>query len=759
MSYLLDTLDKVIKRPILGNIANILLKKFANLSYEDFDELFEYTDDFISLPDQIALKDIDESWAYCDVVPDKGSSDQQLFVRTSFFDDMRVNILGFISNDYETTKKPSASLILLNLNISWKYDEQVAQTEFLLEKIAEIDSDFNYVAVEATGDSIISVQMNEVTMEANTIIVPMIFIMIIAVLYISFRRVSYVLLPLLALVISTIWIFGTMVLLGIPFSTISIAIVPLIMGLGVDYSVHLSHHYRLELSKGKTPAEAIKRSVLEVGNAMFLAMLTTVIAFLSFLTASIPPLRDLGILLALGIFYTFITAITLQASVRYILDKKKKRLFSGKKQSFKLNIYMGKLAQTILSHQKKILASIIFITIIAGLGATQIETGFDLYSFLPEDNPARDTLNKVEEDFPYVGQVQEYILIKGDVTDTNVLNAIMKTHDNIEDDTFVARNSDGSSNAESIYTIIYQAVSNNQSMIDEFNLDERTKLPKTDTDAQRLYDFLWDSLEYGIQTQLAVNKTVEGKYDAAIIRVYINIETTGRKGGDLDQDLEILSTEIQEDLVDYGKDANAIATGQWTITHKITSELTSSQLLSTTISLILATVVLIVAYRKLSLGVITIIPVLISIVWILGTMYFIGYSLDVLTITVTSLTIGIGIDYAIHTTERFKLVADKTGDIRAALCETIEKTGGALLIAALTTILGFGMLIFAPIPPQAQFGVIMVMTIAFALITSVLVLPLILARWAKWRKKNKGFIISSKPIDEDYFNEVKENNQ
>jgi predicted RND superfamily exporter protein len=138
-------------------------------------------------------------------------------------------------------------------------------------------------------------------------------------------------------------------------------------------------------------------------------------------------------------------------------------------------------------------------------------------------------------------------------------------------------------------------------------------------------------------------------------------------------------------------------------------------------------------------------------------MFFIGYSLDVLTITVTSLTIGIGIDYAIHTTERFKLVADKTGDITAAISETIEKTGGALLIAALTTILGFGMLLFAPIPPQAQFGVIMVLTIAFALITSVLVLPLILARWAKWSKKTKGFIISPKPVDEEYLNEVKNN--
>ena len=75
----------------------------------------------------------------------------------------------------------------------------------------------------------------------------------------------------------------------------------------------------------------------------------------------------------------------------------------------------------------------------------------------------------------------------------------------------------------------------------------------------------------------------------------------------------------------------------------------------------------------------------------------------------------------------------------------------------MTTILGFGMLIFAPIPPQAQFGVIMVMTIAFSLITSLSILPLILVRWAKWSKKKKGYIISPKPADKEYVNEVLNN--
>ncbi|HEC94772.1 MAG TPA: hypothetical protein ENI45_02260, partial [Thermoplasmatales archaeon] len=162
----------------------------------------------------------------------------------------------------------------------------------------------------------------------------------------------------------------------------------------------------------------------------------------------------------------------------------------------------------------------------------------------------------------------------------------------------------------------------------------------------------------------------------------------------------------------------------------------------TMLSFLLAALILIIAYRNPLLGFIAITPVGISIIWVLGTMHYIGYTLNVLTVTVTSLTIGIGIDYAIHATERFRLVADRTGDASKAVRETISHTGGALLIAAITTTAGFGILIFAPIPPQVQFGIITAMTIIYAFLTSILLLPLILVRWGNWRKKRKGYIIS-----------------
>jgi predicted RND superfamily exporter protein len=752
-NFIYDAIERVRNSRLLSDIATAILKNIANISWESYDEMISLIDESVSVPQRLSLKEIENLWINTDKVSYEEPSKKILFLRPFIFNDLQVTAKGFLSKDFELNSKPSASLIVLNLNTTGGYEGLLESTEEILDKLEDIDKKYPYVSAQATGDGVVSLQMNEITMDANTIIIPMIFVVIMIILFLSFRRISYVLLPMSALVISTIWLFGTMVILNIPFTTIAVALVPLIMGLGVDYSVHLSHNYRSELANGKTPSEAIKRAVFEVGTAMFLAMITTVIAFLSFLSASITPIRDFGLLLALGILYTFITAITYQAAVRYLIDRKRKEFKIRKKKTFKLDKLMGIFAQKILNHKKIILSIIFIITIIFAIGAVQIKTGFDFQSFIPEDNPAIDLVNKIQEQFPFASQNQEYILIEGNVASVATLRGISYTHENFQDDSYITKRSDGTLKTTSIYTIIDQAVKNNLSLIETFNLDQDTLIPNTNSGVKKLFDYLYESEEYGFTVRNNLHRTNRGTYNAALIRIYVSVDSEGRDATEVEKDLGILYKEIKQDMTDYG-DTESIATGMFIITHKITTELTDSQILSTGISLILATIVLLIAYKKPTLGLITIIPVMIAIIWILGTMFFIGYTLNVLTITVTSLTIGIGIDYAIHATERFKLVADKTGEIKVAVCETISRTGGALLIAALTTALGFIVLIFAPIPPQVQFGVITAMTISYSFITSVLLLPLILERWAVWTKKRKGYIISPKPPEPEYFDEL-----
>jgi hydrophobe/amphiphile efflux-3 (HAE3) family protein len=690
------------------------------------------------LPEILALQDIDSAWINSDVAPDTVNSDTVFFIYPYLFNEIQVNSLAFLSKDYEQTYSPIASLTVVQLDRLGDYDAVIKANKDVVKKIAELDKEFDFVSVKVTGENIVSAQINELTSEANMILGPLLFIIIVVILFIFFRKPSYVFLPMLTLMISAIWLLGTMAILGIDFNVMAVALIPLILGIGVDYAVHLFHNYRAEIEKGKTIGEAIKRSVTDIGAAIFLAWLTTFIAFMSFLSSNVPPIRDFGILLALGVTYTFITAITLLASLRYLLDKKKKPktkgLLSSYHLKFSLKSIMGNISSVVLDHQKKIIFLMVLITLFFGSGAIQLKRGFDLDQFIPEDNPAMDLFDTIAEYFPYSSEYQEYILIEGNVATVECLKGIAKTHLNINDDKFISRNTKGDTKLVSIYSVIQNAVKNNRSLINNFNIDEKTNIPRTDEDVQALLDYLYagsnfDVEELGSSEIHMVLYKEDSQYTATIIRYFLDASYQ-LEGGNLQDDLELLNKEINEDIDLYG-DAVAIATGYSLIQLRITDSLTSSQFVATGISIFLAAMVLILAYRKLTLGFIAMIPVGITMIWILGTMYYFGYILDVMTVTVTSITIGIGIDYAIHPTERFRLVADKTGDVEKAVRETISHTGGVLLISALTTAIAFAILVLAPIPPQQRFGIILAITISYSFLTSVLFLPLFLSRWAK----------------------------
>jgi predicted RND superfamily exporter protein len=405
-----------------------------------------------------------------------------------------------------------------------------------------------------------------------------------------------------------------------------------------------------------------------------------------------------------------------------------------------MTIVMGRVAQILLRHQKKIFLIIILICLVMGTAVTQLTSGFSMNQFIPQDNPSLQLYTKISEDFPFSSQDQEYILIEGNVATVQALQGLSSTHEKMKDDVYVARRPDGSTKTESIYTIIQQAVVNNHSLIELFHINEATSIPQSDDDVKGLYEYLYTSAEYELQVAGVLHK--EGnEFTATILRVYVDL---GSNDDDMTKQFEQLKKELSDDLSDYG-DTTSTITGALLITLSILKNMTESQILSTGICFILAAIMLSLIYRNPVLGLIAMIPVSISIIWVLGTMYFIGYTLNILTITVTCITIGVGIDYACYITERFRFVADQTGDVTKAVTETISRTGSAILIAALSSVFGFGVLAFAPIPPEQQFGIITAITLIYAFITSIVVLPLVLARWGNWRKKRKGYIIRPGP--------------
>ena len=747
LSYIQNLLEKVQTRPLIGSISTRLLNRFGDFSWEDFDEMFDMLNSEEFSVESLSLKDISNSWKILDESPDTDNSDVTVFIKPLFIEDLKKSTTAFLSQNYDENSGPSLTLMIVNLNRTINYMELGPISGEIEETLMNLDGQEKYVSMSATGSGIISNDMDEITTEANMLIMPAAFLVICLILLVMFKRLSYVFLPLISLSISIIWLFGTMVLFGISFNMMMVAVVPLLMGLGVDYSVHIFYNYKSELKKGKKPGDAIKNSIRDVGLAMFLATLTTVIAFLSFLSATVPPLRDFGILCALGIIFTLINALTFQSAVRYLLDRKKsngKLISNNNKISLENN--MEKFSNAVLKHRKKILILTVFVTLIMAFSAVQVETTFDMNDFLPEGNESMDLMMNIDKYFPSSSEEQEYILIEGDVDSVETLEGIDKTYENLKDDKYITFTVDGEPKYISILSIIQTAVRDNSSLISKFNIDS-DGIPRNDADVKKLYDYLYDHNDYMMQVRGVIHKD-GNNYDAAVIRIYTDISYTGDSEVDTTTQSGILFDQLNEDMEDYGN-TESIVTGMSSSMYTIMNSMTESQILSTVISIILATLVLIIVFKNPILGLITVIPIGMCIIWIVGTIYILGYSFNIMTIMVTSLTIGIGIDYAIHATQRFRLTADKTGDAKKAVSTTIGHTGGALFIAALTTASGFGLLVLAPMPPEQQFGIITAMTIVYSYIGSIVVLPPILMKWGEWRKKNKGFIISPNPFEEE----------
>ncbi|MCK5459207.1 MAG: hypothetical protein KAI20_04900, partial [Thermoplasmatales archaeon] len=200
ISYLLNIIEKLRSRPILGSIASRMLQKYGDMTWEDFDQIFEMMEETNLLPETIALKDIDNAWIHSDIAPDSGASDTEFFIIPYLFNDLQINALAFLSEDYEKTGTAQATLLIVQLDVmNAGYTEMLRINNNIIEILDEFDRTFDSISLGVTGDLVISSQIDELSSEANIILGPGMFLMIVLILFISFRRGSYVVLPLLAL--------------------------------------------------------------------------------------------------------------------------------------------------------------------------------------------------------------------------------------------------------------------------------------------------------------------------------------------------------------------------------------------------------------------------------------------------------------------------------------------------------------------------------------------------------------------------------
>jgi len=630
---------------------------------------------------------------------------------------------------------PSANATLIVVMIYGAYDEPDYKKISLRVRDAINGMSFEHIKVEQTSNALLTHEVDQTVWETTIILGLAIFILIVILLAISFRDYTYVLLSVVTLIIVAIWTFGTMVLLGVKFTVVEVAVLPLVVGLGIDYSVHISRRYQEELKNGRDVSQALSQSVKKVGSALSLAVATTIIAFFSNFFSEIEPIRNFGILVGLGIFYAFFLTLTFHCAVRYVLDYKKKGKIrkTVKKDYEVLGRGMTFGALIVKQHPVPVIAVVLVITVLATLALPGVETEFSLEDFIPQDWPTMRTTEIIRNQFASAGYSQEYILIEGNISRPEVIENIAVMEENIADDRYVVRVQllgEERIKIESIRKFMAEAIKDNLTLAGEFNITEQGTPDEdcTENDIQGILYYLFFNQTYQDKVRSVLYYNEEEKhFDATVIRIFVIAKETS--------EARTVYNQLKDDIENIDG-ASSKVTGDTILVITTIDSFQRSQIVTTMFSVILSALVLMIVYRNLLLGLIAVVPVAISTVWILGTMFILGISINVFTVMVTALTIGLGIDYSIHIIERFREEAKKHR-AKKSMQITIERTGTAIFISAITTICGFAVLFLSPMPLTQHFGIITAATIVYSFVLAVFILPILLVAWALSREKNK----------------------
>jgi predicted RND superfamily exporter protein len=570
------------------------------------------------------------------------------------------------------------------------------------------------------------------------------------------RSGADIILTMAVILMAITWEQGIGVLLGPgylewigPFNEIGQIIPILLVGLGVDYAIHLTARYREELGEGRDVSAATGRAISTVGVALILATLTTAVGFLTNVVNPVPALADFGILSAIGILSAFLLMLTFVPAVRLLLDRRAER--AGRLPSSALGSGAAErllprlMVRTAVLAERAPIPTLIVALVLGGVGAfglTQLDTKFSFTDFLPEDSPVVGTFNTLEEEFGGGVGESTSVLIEGEVATPAAHNGMLAAWNNLADTEDVSTFG-GLAAAESPVSIVgtlLQPGSDGQPAAPDFAAaatanglqPDLSVTPDADVDA--IYAAAFEALPDRMGQVLSGSP---GNFLAA----QFTIQTTAGEAGAVE-----LRAALVEDFVPVTEAGlEVISTSTEIITSVIIESLSDSQVRSLFITLAAAMLLLVVNFwfesRRPLLGVITILPVALVVLWTFGMMAATGIPFNPVTATLSALAIGIGVPFTIHVTHRFQEDRVRFGEPEEAIRSTARHTGGALAGSAFTTMAGFGVLITSSLKPFAQMGQVTVYAIGFALVASVLVLPSMLALWDTWHRRRGDAVL------------------
>ena len=618
-------------------------------------------------------------------------------------------------------------------------DERVAEAERRIHELA-VAADGQLLA-RSLSPIVIEDEYQEATEVGMLPVTGAALLVIIALLVLFLRTPADTLLTLAGLVMAIVWITGVEGLLGPnalgligPPNSLTTMVPIIIIGLTVDYAIQIVSHYREQRLEGLPVLESIRTGLRIVIVPLLLAAVTTMVSLFASLFSPIGIVGDFGVVAGLGVGLSLIVMLTLLPAGRTIIDRRREargRLKEPRAVSQALpgvERLAGILGRSVTNRPAPYIVGVLVITIALGFAATGIESEFSIRDILPRGGSVLEDMNTLDE---AVGGSTELatVLIEAEATETRTLL-------NLRD--LTAAFADESRRPAAAAGPI---LSTYELLLRDWTSDSGEPGDKFDPELAGLLDqaSAGVDLDRGLMQELLDRL---GDRDPAFDRLLVN-DPNGPDSILLQfptfTDEPAKTKQLQDDIeaLWLGDDGAITATSGEIISITVTNSITARQTEAITTTIAAALTVLAVFFwitlRQPLLAVVAVGPIAMVLISVLGTMALIGIPYTLITSIIAALSIGIGVDYTIHVIHRYREEFARFRNPETAAIRTLSTIGSALLGSGMTTALGLGTLVFAPLAASQQFGFTAAITIAYSLIFSILLVPPMMTVWGAYQ--------------------------
>jgi hypothetical protein len=511
-------------------------------------------------------------------------------------------------------------------------------------------------------------------------------------------RVRWRLLSLLVVGVGTLWTFGLVGWLGLPVSMTTMAVLPVLIGLGIDYAIQFHNRYQEELRHHDSVGQALRASVGGMGPVVALALATTVISFITLLINRTPMIRDFGIMLALGVVLCYLAALFLMHSVLRIGDSNTS-IARLRAVSLEASGRMEKVLSWMVRTSLRFPLAILVLALAAAGGGLyadrHLEVQTDYLELIPRDVPAL-------QDVAYLaGLTGEdgnllFLLEAPDVTSVEVLTWLQD---------FEAEQLSGHPEllrSTSPVSLLLEATGS------------------SDLPGQATLDAILENIP-----AIFKSRVISDDKRAASVSFSMNYES-------FEQVISLLDAIIAG--ADPPQGVRLVPVGSYALAGELFTALTGSRMLMNMICLGAIALVLLLAYRRPGTVIFVVLTAGLVLTWSSLDMFVAGIPLNPMTAVLGVIVIGTVTEYVVLILSRYaeeKALGESPAE---AMTTAVSRVGRAVVASSLTTLGGFGVLIASDFVMIRDFGIATVIGIMLCIIASMMVMPPIIV----WLDKRIG---------------------